>query len=107
MVQFFIESFHPFFADFQPNDGAPLSSTNKPVPYGDVATLKGVYKFADSKPPRALLTEEIPSIVEQFRVGARNSMAAGFDGVEVHSAHGYLLDQFLKDGINDRTGRRM
>jgi N-ethylmaleimide reductase len=53
--------------------------------------------------PRALETEEIPGIVEQFRQGAQNALAAGFDGVEIHSANGYLLDQFLQDGTNHRT----
>ena len=53
--------------------------------------------------PRALDTAEIPGIVEQYRRGAENAKAAGFDGVEVHGANGYLLDQFLQDGSNQRT----
>ncbi len=53
--------------------------------------------------PRALETHEIPEIVEQFRKGAENAMAAGFDGVELHGAFGYLIDQFLQDGSNQRT----
>ncbi|HET9701475.1 MAG TPA: DUF2322 family protein, partial [Burkholderiales bacterium] len=52
--------------------------------------------------PRALETSEIPGIVEQYRAAARNALAAGFDGVEVHGANGYLLDQFLRDGTNQR-----
>jgi len=52
--------------------------------------------------PRALGTEEIPGIVELFRNGAKNAKAAGFDGVEIHGANGYLLDQFLRDGANRR-----
>jgi len=52
--------------------------------------------------PRALETEEIPQIVEQFRQGAENAMTAGFDGVELHGAFGYLIDQFLQDGSNQR-----
>lgn len=55
--------------------------------------------------PRALETGEIPGIVEQFRQGARYAMAAGFDGVEIHGANGYLLDQFLLDGTNKRQDR--
>jgi N-ethylmaleimide reductase len=55
--------------------------------------------------PRALETNEIPQIVEQFRQGAKNAMAAGFDGVEIHGAFGYLIDQFLQDGSNQRTDR--
>lgn len=53
--------------------------------------------------PRALETEEIPGIVEQFRQGAVNALSAGFDGVELHGAFGYLIDQFLQDGSNQRT----
>ena len=53
--------------------------------------------------PRALETDEIPGIVEAFRRGAENAKAAGFDGVEIHGANGYLLDQFLQDGTNKRT----
>ncbi|MDY6937663.1 MAG: alkene reductase [Cyanobacteriota bacterium] len=53
--------------------------------------------------PRALETSEIPEIVEQFRRGAKNAMDAGFDGVELHGAFGYLIDQFLQDGSNQRT----
>jgi N-ethylmaleimide reductase len=53
--------------------------------------------------PRALELAELPGIVEQYRRGAENAKAAGFDGVELHGANGYLLDQFLRDGTNRRT----
>lgn len=53
--------------------------------------------------PRALETEEIPGIIEAYRRGAQNAERAGFDGVEIHGANGYLLDQFLQDGTNHRT----
>ena len=53
--------------------------------------------------PRALETAEIPGVVEAYRHGARMAMEAGFDGVEVHAANGYLLDQFLQDSTNHRT----
>jgi 2,4-dienoyl-CoA reductase-like NADH-dependent reductase (Old Yellow Enzyme family) len=53
--------------------------------------------------PRALETSEIPGIVEAFRKGAGNAKLAGFDGVEIHGANGYLIDQFLQDGSNHRT----
>ena len=53
--------------------------------------------------PRALEIDELPGIVAQFRAGAENAKAAGFDGVELHGANGYLLDQFLRDGSNRRT----
>jgi 12-oxophytodienoic acid reductase len=54
-------------------------------------------------PPRRLGIEEIPGIVNDFRLAARNAMEAGFDGVEIHGANGYLIDQFMKDTVNDRT----
>lgn len=53
--------------------------------------------------PRALSTEEVAGVVEAFRQGAQNAQAAGFDGVQLHGANGYLLDQFLQDGANQRT----
>lgn len=53
--------------------------------------------------PRALELAELPAIVEQYRIAAKNAMAAGFDGVEIHAANGYLLDQFLRDKTNQRT----
>ena len=53
--------------------------------------------------PRALETSEIPGIVEAFRKGAENAKAAGFDGVEIHGANGYLIDQFMQDSTNHRT----
>lgn len=53
--------------------------------------------------PRALETHEIPGVIEAFRKGAENAQAAGFDGVEIHGANGYLLDQFLQDSTNQRT----
>ena len=71
---------------------------------GPIYTPKGAYQLQESTPPRPLEVSEIPGIVEQFRVAARNAIRAGFDGVEIHGAHGYLIDQFLKDGVNDRTG---
>jgi 2,4-dienoyl-CoA reductase-like NADH-dependent reductase (Old Yellow Enzyme family) len=55
--------------------------------------------------PRALETDELAGVVESFRQGAENAQAAGFDGVELHGANGYLLDQFLQDGSNKRGDR--
>lgn len=55
--------------------------------------------------PRALTTDEIPGIVEDFRLRAVNAKAAGFDGVEIHAANGHLIDQFLEDSPNKRTDR--
>ncbi len=60
-------------------------------------------KFADVSEPRALELSEIPGIVADFRRSARLAIEAGFDGVEIHGANGYLLDQFAKDGTNKRT----
>jgi N-ethylmaleimide reductase len=58
--------------------------------------------FADTSAPRALRLDEIPGIIASYRRGAANAIAAGFDGVELHAANGYLLDQFLRDGANRR-----
>src|ERR1700712_3912539 len=59
--------------------------------------------FTEISEPRALALEEIPGIIESFKRGTPNALAAGFDGVEIHGANGYLLDQFAKDGTNKRT----
>lgn len=59
--------------------------------------------FVDVSEPCALDLDELPGIVDDFRKAAANAIAAGFDGVEIHGANGYLLDQFLKDGSNVRT----
>ena len=59
--------------------------------------------FTDVSEPRALETDEIPRVIEDYRHAARCAKAAGFDAVEVHAANGYLLDQFIQDGTNKRT----
>jgi N-ethylmaleimide reductase len=59
--------------------------------------------FADVSEPRALELAEIPGILRDYEQAARNAKEAGFDGVEIHAANGYLLDQFMKDGANKRT----
>lgn len=82
-----------------PNNALPVApSAIRPA--GQAFTYTGLQDFVT---PRALATEEIPGIVEDFRIAAQNALAAGFDGVEVHGANGYLLDQFLRDGTNHRT----
>ena len=53
--------------------------------------------------PRRLWADEIPGVVDDFRRAARNAIEAGFDGVEIHGAHGFLFEQFMKDGANDRA----
>ncbi|WVZ10486.1 hypothetical protein V8G54_015016 [Vigna mungo] len=87
-------------SSYQPNGQAPISSTDKPLPPTPRTNGLG---YIEHTPPRRLRTDEIPHIVNDFRVAARNAIEAGFDGVEIHGAHGYLLDQFLKDQANDRT----
>lgn len=67
---------------------------------GHVSLLRPMRDFVT---PRALALDEIPAIVEAFRQGAANAKLAGFDGVEIHAANGYLLDQFLQDSTNQRT----
>ncbi|MCY1282071.1 N-ethylmaleimide reductase [compost metagenome] len=69
---------------------------------GHVSLLR---PLRDYPVPRALETEEIADIVEAYRIGAENAQAAGFDGVEIHAANGYLLDQFLQDSTNKRSDR--
>jgi N-ethylmaleimide reductase len=83
----------------QPGGIAPVSSTARAA-QGKTFTAEG---FVDCSPPRALRTDEIPGIVAQYRHAARCAIDAGFDGVEVHGANGYLIDQFLRDSINDRS----
>lgn len=70
------------------------------APEGRLHLLRPERPFAT---PRALERNELPGVVEAFRLGAENSLEAGFDGVEIHGANGYLLDQFLQDGSNRRT----
>jgi N-ethylmaleimide reductase len=69
-------------------------------PAGEIYTEQGMKPFVT---PRALETAEIPTLVEDFRRAAANAKTAGFDGVEIHAANGYLLDEFLRDGTNRRT----
>lgn len=85
---------------FQPNGQAPISSSNKELTPQIRSNGIDVAQFT---PPRKLNTEEIPLVVNDFRLAARNAIEAGFDGVEIHGAHGYLIDQFMKDEINNRT----
>lgn len=80
--------------------GAPPESSTRRAANGKTYIREG---FAPVSEPRALRTEEIPAIVEQYGHAARCAIEAGFDGVEVHAANGYLIEQFLRDSINDRT----
>lgn len=82
------------------NDGAqPISSSDKAIRNDHTTTPQGKKPY---EAPRRLGTEEIPGIVELFRKAAERAQRAGFDGVQIHGAHGYLIDQFLRDSLNDR-----
>jgi N-ethylmaleimide reductase len=88
---------HPFLLDGElPVAPSAIAAT------GTLHTPRGKVTL---ETPRALETDEIPQIIEQFRQGAKNAMNAGFDGVELHGAFGYLIDQFLQDGSNQRTDK--
>lgn len=85
--------------DLQPGGAAPVAPS----------AIRAITKtfvnngFTDVSEPRALELQEIPGIIDDFRKAAANAIAAGFDGVEIHGANGYLLEQFLKDGANQRN----
>jgi N-ethylmaleimide reductase len=83
----------------QPGNGAPVGPSA--IRANGKTFVNGT--FTDISQPRALKLEEIPGIIEDFRRGAANALEAGFDGVEIHGANGYLLDQFAKDGANKRS----
>jgi N-ethylmaleimide reductase len=84
------------------NDGAqPVAPSALPITNDEVHTPEGKKPYTT---PRELADDELPAIVAGFRKAAENAKAAGFDGVEVHGANGYLLDEFLRDGANKRSG---
>jgi len=85
--------------DLQPNGESPVAPSAIQAE-GNTYTADG---FVPVSMPRALETDEIPGIIEQYKRAAENARRAGFDGVEVHSANSYLLDQFLRDSTNQRT----
>lgn len=84
---------------FQPNGQSPVA------PSAIRAKAKSFIggEFVEVSEPRALLRDELPEIVDNFRQAARNAINAGFNGIEIHGANGYLLDQFLRDSSNKRT----
>ena len=86
-------------SSMQPGGAVPVSSSAVP---GEVNTFTAS-GFERCTPPRALSLQEIPGIVEQYRAAALNARKAGFDGVQIHAASGYLIDQFLRNGVNHRT----
>lgn len=87
---------HP---SLQPGGALPVApSAIKPA--GEAVTYEGPQPYVE---PRALELNEIPAVINNYMVAAENALDAGFDGVEIHAANGYLLDQFLRDGSNHRT----
>jgi N-ethylmaleimide reductase len=96
-----VQLWHPGRAAHSDLNGVqPISSTGAAIRGDTIRTPQGVKPYEE---PRRLNAHEIPSIIAMFRTAAELSHEAGFDGVQVHGAHGYLLDQFLRDGVNDRA----
>ncbi|WP_458098331.1 alkene reductase [Roseomonas sp. WA12] len=85
---------HPSFL----GGAQPVSASGTTAP-GHAHTYAGKQRYEAGRP---LHRDEIPRVVEDFRAAARNAMAAGFDGVQIHAANGYLIDEFLRDGTNRR-----
>lgn len=88
-------------SSFQPDGGLPVAPSA--IAIRGLMCLTSDWKQVPYETPRALELDEIPGIIEAYREGARNALAAGFDGVEVHGANGYLLEQFLHSSSNRRT----
>ena len=89
--------------ELQPGNGAPVAPSAIRAHTKTVLLKDGAPVFVDTSEPRALDIAELPGIVEDYRRAALAAIEAGFDGVEIHAANGYLLDQFLKTGSNQRT----
>lgn len=89
--------------DLQPGNAAPVAPSAIQANTKTVLIKDGVPTFTPTSMPRALELAEIPGIVADYRRAARAAIEAGFDGVEIHAANGYLIDQFLKTGANQRT----
>lgn len=89
--------------ELQPHFQKPVAPSAIRAHTKTVLIKGGVPTFVDTSEPRALDAAEIPGIVQAYRHAAMNAISAGFDGVEIHAANGYLIDQFLKTGANHRT----
>jgi N-ethylmaleimide reductase len=89
-------------SSLHPEAGLPVSASAI-APQDGSKAMAADFKQVPFETPRALRLEEIPGIVSEYRRGAQNARAAGFDGVEIHGANGYLLDQFLEGKSNRRT----
>lgn len=87
-------------SSFQPGGALPVSASPIAIK-GKTRTADG--KVAEFETPRALETSDIPRVVDAYRQGALNAIAAGFDGVEIHGANGYLIEQFMQSNSNKRT----
>jgi N-ethylmaleimide reductase len=91
-------------SSFQPGGALPISASAVPIS-ADLKTMTADRKVTPYETPRALETSEIADVVEGFRQAARNALKAGFDGVEIHGANGYLIEQFLQSRTNFRSDR--
>jgi N-ethylmaleimide reductase len=90
-------------SELQPHFGKPVAPSALAANAKTVLIKDGQPVFVDTSEPRELEPEEIPGIVQDYRHAALSAIAAGFDGVEIHAANGYLIDQFLKTDSNRRT----
>lgn len=97
-----VQLWHPGRAAHSVLNGGvqPISSTDRAIRNDTINTPEGKKNY---EIPRRLGADELPGIVAQFGAAAERAKRAGFDGAQLHGAHGYLLDQFLRDGVNDRT----
>ena len=92
-------------SSFQPGGALPVAPSAVPITGNGMMAMTADGKVVPYETPRALETGEVKEIVEAFRQAARNALKAGFDGVEIHGANGYLLEQFLQSHTNLRTDR--
>ena len=95
---------HVSHSSFQPGGALPVSASAVPIS-ADLKTMTAEREVTPYETPRALETSEIADVVEGFRQAARNALKAGFDGVEIHGANGYLIEQFLQSRTNLRSDR--
>ena len=91
-------------SSFQPGGALPVAPSAVPIS-AEYKTLTADWKVSTYETPRALETSEVAGVVDSFRQAAKIALAAGFDGVEIHGANGYLLEQFLQSRTNLRTDR--
>ena len=92
-------------SSFQPAGALPVAPSAVPITGSGMMAMTAEGKMVPYETPRALETGEVEQIVEAFRQAAKNALSAGFDGVEIHGANGYLLEQFLQSHTNLRTDR--